>query len=53
MIEVVQNEVFANLEHKNREFMRIFHGRGGCFEGFEFLTIDSIDTLLFVVFFDK
>lgn len=53
MIEVVQTEVLANLEDKSREFTRIFHGRGGCFKGFEFLTIDSIDTLLFVVFFDK
>jgi 23S rRNA (cytosine1962-C5)-methyltransferase len=53
MIDVVQNEVWTNLEHKKKEFMRIFHGRGGCFEGFKFLTIDSIDTLLFIVFFDK
>lgn len=53
MIEVVQTEILANLENKSREFTRIFHGRGGCFKGFEFLTIDSIDTLLFVVFFDK
>lgn len=53
MIELVQNEVLTNLEHKSREFTRIFHGRGGCFLGFEFLTIDAIDTLLFVVFFEE
>lgn len=53
MIELVQKEVLANLENKTKEFTRIFHGRGGCFKGFEFLTIDSIDTLLFVVFFEE
>lgn len=50
-IQTVISEVNNNLVQKNEEFKRVFHGRGGCFEGFEFLTIDSIDTLLLVSFF--
>lgn len=53
MINLVQEEVLKNLEVKTKEFTRIFHGRGGCFKGFEFLTIDSVDTLLFIVFFQE
>jgi 23S rRNA (cytosine1962-C5)-methyltransferase len=53
MIEVVKNEVFKNLQSKTQEFKRLFHGRGGYFQGFEFLTIDSIDCVLFVIYFSK
>ena len=35
------------------EFKRIFHGRGNYYEGFNFLTIDSIDTILNVAFYNK
>jgi len=33
------------------EFKRLFHGRGGIYEGFKHLTIDSIDTLLSVALY--
>lgn len=52
-LQTVINEVNNNLVQRNEEFKRLFHGRGGCFEGFEFLTIDSIDTLLLVCFFQE
>jgi len=29
----------------------LFHGRGGCFDDYKFLTIDSIDTILSVAFY--
>lgn len=53
MINSVKNEVYHNLEDKTQDFRRLFHGRGGCFEGFEFLTMDSMDTILFVVYFNE
>ncbi|MEA3512196.1 MAG: class I SAM-dependent methyltransferase [Campylobacterota bacterium] len=43
------------LEHNSRgvtqEFKRIFHGRGGLWEEWKFLTIDSIDDILSVAFY--
>ncbi|RXJ60047.1 class I SAM-dependent methyltransferase [Candidatus Marinarcus aquaticus] len=53
MIDSVKNEVYHNLENKTQDFRRLFHGRGGCFEGFEFLTMDSMNTILFVVYFNE
>ncbi|MFA6789115.1 MAG: cysteine-rich CWC family protein [Arcobacteraceae bacterium] len=53
MIKIVQNEILENLQNTNSDYTRLFHGRGGCFKGFEFLTVDAIDTLLFVVFFQE
>lgn len=45
--------ILENSQGINSEFKRVFHGRGGCFEGFEFLTVDSIDKILYVVFFSE
>ncbi len=47
--EIEQNS--SNLDH---EFRRLFHGRGGVWQELRFITIDSIDTILFVqLFFDN
>jgi 23S rRNA (cytosine1962-C5)-methyltransferase len=35
------------------EFKRLFHGRGGCYESWRHLTIDSIDTILSVALYFK
>lgn len=32
-------------------FERLFHGRGGCYSGWEFLTLDAIDKVLSVNYF--
>jgi 23S rRNA (cytosine1962-C5)-methyltransferase len=40
-----------NSESKNEEFERLFHGRGGTYKGLEALTIDSIDSVLYVALF--
>lgn len=42
-----------NLENKNLEFKRLFHGRGNFYDDYNFLTIDSIDKVLYVCFFDE
>lgn len=43
--------ILENTHDLNHQFKRIFHGRGGLFKGFEYLTIDSIDKVLFVCLF--
>ncbi len=53
MIEIVKEEILKNLENKTNEFKRVFHGRGCLFEQFEFLTVDSVNDLLFVAFYDE
>lgn len=40
-----------NSNDLTNEFKRIFHGRGGLYEEWKFLTIDSIDTILHVAFY--
>ncbi len=42
-----------NLHNKTSEFKRVFHGRGNFYEKFNFLTVESIDKILFVVFFEE
>ena len=35
----------------DKEFIRIFHGRGGLYDGFKHLTIDSIDNIISVALY--
>jgi 23S rRNA (cytosine1962-C5)-methyltransferase len=44
---------YIELSSKNtsNEFKRLFHGRGGLYEGWKHLTIDSIDTILNVALY--
>lgn len=43
--------LLTNSQNKTEEYLRLFHGRGNAYKGYNFLTIDSIDKVLFVVFF--
>jgi len=52
-LENLETELLEKIENKNEEFLRLFHGRGGCFEGWEFLTIDSIDSVLSIAYFNE
>ncbi len=49
----LKNIIENNLENKNEEFKRLFHGRGNFYEHYNYLTIDSIDRVFFVSFFDE
>ncbi len=51
--ENLQTELLEKTQQKKPEFTRLFHGRGGCYEGWEFLTIDAIDTVLSVAYFNE
>ncbi|RXJ69367.1 SAM-dependent methyltransferase [Halarcobacter ebronensis] len=42
-----------NFENRTREFKRVFHGRGNFYEDFSYLTVDCIDEILFVCFYEK
>ena len=41
----------ANSDEITHEFKRLFHGRGGLYEGWKHLTIDSIDNILSVALY--
>jgi 23S rRNA (cytosine1962-C5)-methyltransferase len=51
--EDLQTELLTKTEQKTQEFTRFFHGRGGCYEGWEFLTVDAIDTVLSIAYFGE
>ncbi len=46
-------ELLDKTKQKSQEFARFFHGRGGCYDGWEFLTVDSIDQVLSIAYFDE
>jgi len=48
---IVTNEIEKNSKNLNEEFRRLFHGRGGLWEEWRFLTIDSIGHILLIQFF--
>ncbi len=52
-INSLKSLVLENLEDKNREFKRVFHGRGNAYEDFAYLVIDSIDEILFATLFEE
>ena len=52
-IKDLEKLIKQNHHGSNADFKRLFHGRGSCYENWEFLTIDSIDSSLYVVFFSE
>lgn len=51
--ENLQSELLEKTKAKGSEFIRLFYGRGGCFEGWEFLTVDAIDTVLSIAYYNE
>ena len=50
----LQQLLEKNASTCKEEFKRVFHGRGGLYEGWNHLTIDSIDTIISVaLYFEK
>jgi len=49
----LQTDILEKITHKTEDFQRLFHGRGDCFEGWEFLTIDSIDKVLSIAYYSE
>lgn len=50
-IDSLKKILEENSKDTTNEFKRIFHGRGGLYEGWRHLTVDSIDTILSVALF--
>ena len=47
----LQQHIDNASKHTTQEFKRLFHGRGGLYEGWKHLTIDSIDNILSVALY--
>ena len=47
----LKNHLKLSTKETTCEFKRLFHGRGGLYEGWKHLTIDSIDNILSVALF--
>ncbi|WP_373069992.1 class I SAM-dependent methyltransferase [Sulfurimonas sp.] len=50
-IDKVKSVLEENSKDTTNEFKRIFHGRGGLYEGWKHLTVDSIDNILNVALY--
>lgn len=51
-LEDLKQLITVNSHPKTTEYTRLFHGRGNAYEGYHFLTVDSVDKVLFAVFFE-
>ncbi len=50
-IQELQTHIEKSASDTSQEFKRLFHGRGGLYEGWRHLTIDSIDKILSVALY--
>jgi 23S rRNA (cytosine1962-C5)-methyltransferase len=50
-IDEIKQHIEQSSKETNQEFKRLFHGRGGLYEGWKHLTIDSIDSILSVALY--
>jgi len=50
-VEDIREHIQKSSEGTTEEFKRLFHGRGGLYEGWRHLTIDSIDDILSVALY--
>lgn len=49
----LETYILTQISNTNEEYTRVFHGRGGAFENYEQLTIDSIDEVLYAVLYKE
>ncbi len=50
-LEELQTLLITNSTNKTDEYTRLFHGRGGFYGAYKFLTVDSADQVLYAAFF--
>lgn len=51
-LDDLQHLLHTNAATVTEEYTRLFHGRGNTYGGYRFLTIDSVDKVLFAVLFE-
>ena len=51
-LEDLHHILRTNAHNCTQEYTRLFHGRGNTYERYTFLTIDSVDKVLFAVLFE-
>lgn len=51
-LDDLQHLLHTNAATVTEEYNRLFHGRGNTYGGYRFLTVDSVDKVLFAVLFD-
>jgi 23S rRNA (cytosine1962-C5)-methyltransferase len=51
-LDNLQRLLHTNAATVTEEYTRLFHGRGNTYGGYRFLTVDSVDKVLFAVLFD-
>ncbi|MDD3598179.1 class I SAM-dependent methyltransferase, partial [Sulfuricurvum sp.] len=51
-LDDLEHLLHTNAATVTEEYTRLFHGRGNTHGGYRFLTIDSVDKVLFAVLFD-
>ena len=52
-IEKLREIILNNLENKNEELKRVFHGRGNFYDDYKYLVVDSINDILLATFFEQ
>ncbi|AXX87421.1 SAM-dependent methyltransferase [Malaciobacter marinus] len=52
-ISSLEKIIDESLKNKTQEYKRLFHGRGNFYEDFNYLTIDSIDDIIFATIFEE
>jgi 23S rRNA (cytosine1962-C5)-methyltransferase len=52
-IEDLHQLLLINSRDISDEYTRLFHGRGNTYDRYRFLTVDSVDKVLFAVLFDE
>ncbi len=50
-IKALKTHLEENSKELTNEFKRLFHGRGGLYDGFKHLTVDSIDNIISVALY--
>ena len=51
-LDTLHRLLVTHAQHTTHEYTRLFHGRGNTYGAYPFLTVDSVDKVLFVVLFD-
>ncbi len=51
-LDDLQQLLITKTLNSTEEYTRLFHGRGNAHNGYRFLTVDSVDNVLFAVLFD-